>query len=170
MHVYLTGFMGVGKTTVGEILARRLERPFVDLDRLIEGTQGLPISEIFRSEGEVGFRALETEALQGLNSAPAVVSLGGGVQTRPENRKWLAAHGTTIWIDLPLDDLVERLRRADVEQRPMWKNEAQIRQLYRDRLDGYSDSDLRIEGSSADSAAAVASRIHDLMEEMQCAT
>ena len=171
MHVYLTGFMGVGKTTVGRVLAEIMGRPFVDLDGRIETRQGMTISEIFRSVGEAGFRLLESESLRELDDeAPAVVALGGGVRTRPENRAWLVGHGTTVWIDLPLDDLMERLRRQDQTLRPMFEDESQVRDLFQTRLVDYGDSDLRIEVSSSDSAAAVASRIWDSMEETQCAT
>jgi shikimate kinase len=170
MHVYLTGFMGAGKTTVGRILAQLLERPFIDLDETIEARRGSTVREIFQSVGESGFRELESAALRELDAAPAVVSLGGGVQTRQENRDWLATHGTTIWLDLALDDLMARLRDEERARRPMLKSEAQIRQLYRSRRVGYSDSDLRIEVSSSDSAEVVALRIRDLMERKQCAT
>ena len=171
MHVYLTGFMGVGKTTVGRVLAKIMDRPFVDLDECIETSQGMTISEIFRSAGETGFRVLESELLRELDDEmPAVVALGGGVQTRAENRDWLAGHGTTVWIDLPLADLMGRLRREEKTLRPKFENEAQVRDLFAARLVDYGDSDLRIEVSSSDSAAAVASRICELMEETPCAT
>jgi shikimate kinase len=170
MHVYLTGFMGVGKTTVGRILAQLMERPFIDLDETIEARQSATIREIFQSVGESGFRELEAAVLRELDAAPAVVALGGGVQARRENREWLATHGTTVWLDLALEDLMTRLRDEERARRPLLKSEAQIRQLYRVRREGYSDSDLRIEVLSSDSAEVVALRIRDRMEQKQCAT
>ena len=171
MHVYLTGFMGAGKTTVGRVLAEMMNRPFVDLDDRLEQSEGTTISEIFGAVGEAEFRALEAESLRTLDDqVPAVVALGGGVQTQPENRSWLAEHGTTVWIDLPLDDLLARLRHDEQALRPMIQSESQIRKLFQTRLVVYDDSDLRIEVSSADSAATVAAKICELMEETQCAT
>lgn len=171
MHVYLTGFMGVGKTTVGRVLAEMMDMPFVDLDDRIERREGMTIREIFRSAGEAGFRAVETESLRTLDDQmPAVVALGGGVQTRHENRSWLAEHGTTVWIDLPFNDLLDRLRHDDPGLRPMFQSESQMRELFETRRVVYDDSDLRIAVSSADSAATVATKICELMEETQCAT
>ena len=171
MHVYLTGFMGVGKSTVGAVLAEIMGRPFVDLDERIEAKQGAMISEIFRSVGETGFRVLESDSLRQLDDAvPAVVALGGGVQSKSENREWLVDHGITVWIDLPLNDLMDRLRGEERASRPKFESESQIRELFQNRLVDYGDSDLRIEVSSSDSAAAVASRICELMEETQCVT
>jgi len=72
-HVFLTGFMGAGKTTVGRLVAARLKRRFIDLDTLIEEREGLPVSEIFREQGEAGFRRAEHDALRSLEHEPAAV-------------------------------------------------------------------------------------------------
>lgn len=171
MHIYLTGFMGAGKSTVGKALARLTGRPFVDLDERIEARQGQAIAAIFDSVGEPGFREVESEVLRELPDRPElVVALGGGAQSQPENRTWLAEHGVTVWLDLPWDTLVQRVRQQEAVRRPLFRDEARARELYEIRLNVYGDSDLRIEISSQDSVESVTARIWDLVEETSCDT
>jgi len=169
MNVYLTGFMGAGKSTIGRFLAALLGRPFLEMDELIEEREQMTIVEIFRSRGEAGFRELESSMLRESGaSRPAVVAMGGGVLSVPANKKWLAEHGTTVWLDVPFDELLRRLREEDRERRPLFENESQARALYKRRLRDYRDSGLRIEVSSAQSAADVAALIRDRLEEKRC--
>ena len=78
-HIYLVGFMGSGKSPIGPVLATRMDRPFYDLDDLIEEEQERTISEIFESQGEEYFRNLESDTLvQNPSSEPCVIALGGG--------------------------------------------------------------------------------------------
>jgi len=112
MRVYLVGFMGVGKSTVGEELARRLGVDFVDLDREVERSAGSPVAEIFDRQGEPEFRRLETRALSATRQlSDAVIALGGGTLAAPENRR-ATEGGTTVWLDLPLAAILERLGPA----------------------------------------------------------
>ncbi len=84
-HVFLIGFMGAGKSTVGPRLATRLDLPFIDLDDRIEAEQGKSIADIFDADGESHFRALEREALEALAAEPdSVVACGGGIVTVAE--------------------------------------------------------------------------------------
>ena len=171
MHVYLTGFMGAGKTTVGEALAEILGRPLVDLDAKIEAQEGETIAEIFLDKGETHFRQLESAALRSLDDrVAAVVATGGGVLSTPGNREWMVAHGTTVWLDVPFEVVLERLGAADVETRPLLQSESQARALFETRRRDYGDSDRRIEVLSSDSAAEVAARIVELLKEEECAT
>ena len=109
--VYLVGMPGAGKTVVGRELAGRLGVPFVDLDTEIEREQGRPIAEIFGSEGEAAFRALEAAALvKASTHDPSVVSCGGGVVLEPANRITLRNTGTVVYLDVPLEELRARVQ------------------------------------------------------------
>lgn len=111
-HLYLIGYRGSGKTTVGEFLAARLGRPFVDADVLLEADAGMTIRDIFASEGESGFRDRETATLRKLTAGtPAVIATGGGIILRPENREllrsgfviWLTAEPKLLWHRIQID-------------------------------------------------------------------
>ena len=105
-NLILIGMPGSGKTTVGQLVANRLGRPFVDLDMPIAEAAGRPIPEIFSVEGEAGFRRRETEALAYFaNQSGLVIATGGGIVTRPENEPLLRQNGTVIWLQRPLQDL-----------------------------------------------------------------
>ncbi|MFL5792042.1 MAG: shikimate kinase [Actinomycetota bacterium] len=111
MIVYLVGMPGSGKSTVGAELAGRLGVPFVDLDVEIERRDGRSITEIFESEGEAGFRALEAkELLDASTHDPAVIACGGGVVLEPANRITLRNTGTCVFLDVPLAVLESRVR------------------------------------------------------------
>lgn len=108
-NLYLTGFMGSGKSTVGRLVAERLGRPFVDLDLEIEARAGRPVERIFQEEGEEGFRRLEQQALREVASRPAqVVATGGGIVERPEGRELLARSGEVVWLFCPVEQAVSR--------------------------------------------------------------
>lgn len=124
MNVYLIGFRGSGKTTVGKSLALQLGLPAVDADDLIEQTAGMTIREIFQREGEAGFRDREQAVVEQLSAAavesPRVVSLGGGAILRETNRHALAGSGVCIWLTASAEKLLERTRadQTTAERRP----------------------------------------------------
>ncbi|HEX6865152.1 MAG TPA: shikimate kinase, partial [Thermoanaerobaculia bacterium] len=96
MRVYLTGFMGSGKTAAGRKLAERLGVPFVDLDSEVERRAGMTVREIFERHGEPAFRGLEQEALQATGELPdVVVATGGGTVTFEANARWIRANGVS---------------------------------------------------------------------------
>jgi shikimate kinase len=117
-HVVLIGLMGVGKSTVGRRLAKELERPFADVDELVELAAGRAIPAIFRVDGEEAFRRLETEVLADLvdRADPLVVAAGGGAVSRPENRALLPGRATVVWLRASAAFLT---RRTDPAHRPL---------------------------------------------------
>ncbi len=110
-HVILTGFMGAGKTTVGELLARRLGCAFFDTDRLIEEEAGMSVSQIFEIRGEEAFRGLETAILKKpwTQQEDWVLSVGGGLPMREENRKLLKSIGRVAYLRVCRDTVLQRL-------------------------------------------------------------
>jgi len=110
-HVFLTGYMGSGKSTLGALLAEQTATPFYDLDKEIEREDLLSVSDIFKFRGEEYFRILESEVLKKLtiNSIPAVFALGGGALTQAENLKFVLNHGVLIYLETSIPVLVQRL-------------------------------------------------------------
>ena len=156
--IYLVGFMGSGKSTVGRALADELGWPFVDLDEEIERQQGRTITEIFDSRGEQEFREVETEALRKCvrtvqSGHPRVVSLGGGAFLRNENLELVSDNGVTVWLDCPLP-IIER-RIAGFSHRPLARDPNHLRHLYEVRREGYARADYRVEIENDDAAIAV---------------
>jgi len=108
--IYLTGFMGSGKSHTGQRLAAALGLPFLDLDEAIEAKAGKTISEIFADEGEDAFRKLETSALRQTSELPpTVVSTGGGAPCFNDNMEWMNRNGQTVFLDPPVSVLLQRL-------------------------------------------------------------
>ena len=110
-HVVLVGMMGVGKTTIGRLLAERLDRPFLDSDELVEARTGMTVAQIFERDGEAAFRSLETQVLVECveSSTPAIIAAAGGTVLAPDNRRLLAAAGTVVWLRAPVPVLVGRV-------------------------------------------------------------
>jgi len=142
--IYLLGFMGSGKSTVGNLLASALGWPLIDLDTLIEAGQGLSIREIFENSGEPFFRQVERAALTEASKAePAVIALGGGTFAQPSNVDLIReAGGTTVWLDCPPEVL--RARCEGLENRPLFRDEQAFTQLLLERLPYYRLADFRI--------------------------
>ncbi len=146
LNLYLVGMMGTGKSAVGRPLAEALGYRFVDADAVLEQAAGRSIPEIFASDGEAGFRALETAVLGQISSWHSlVVATGGGVVTRPEN--WGHMHqGVVVWLEAPAELLLERLQ-ADPTPRPLMAARdprARLEALLAERAPLYSQADLTI--------------------------
>lgn len=170
-QVFLTGFMGSGKSAVGRRLADLLERPFADLDQEVEAVAGAPISRLFESEGEAGFRRRESAALATLaDGRPRVIATGGGTVTVEANRALMLRTGVCVWLDAPFELLVGRLVEAERERRPLFRDAEQARELYRERLPAYRRADLRIEVAPGDGPEEVAQRTARRLREQACAT
>jgi shikimate kinase len=153
--IFLIGFMGCGKTTVGSALASRIGGRFVDLDERIITEAGCPIPEIFQAEGEEGFRRrehailrdlcrrLESERGTPIGDIPTVIALGGGAFAQTINRDVIAATGVSIWLDAPFDLLLSRL--VGGFNRPLFRNAAQAQKLFNERRPLYALADHRVE-------------------------
>lgn len=128
MKIFLLGFMGSGKSYWGRALAANLKIPLTDLDDEIERENGQTIADIFAAEGEAYFRELERNALvKLLKKDRYILSCGGGLPCFFDNMELMNRHGLTIWLDAPLEVMVERLKRNQAK-RPLLRdmNEAQL--------------------------------------------
>jgi shikimate kinase len=145
--IYMVGFMGCGKTTVGRSLARHLGWRYADLDEDIESKAQKAISEIFDGFGEPRFRQLETEMLERrvhdiARGVPWVVSLGGGCFAQEHNFDLIQNHGVSIWLDAPLEMI--RSRVAGHAHRPLARDPEKFEQLFYDRRGYYEKAHYRI--------------------------
>jgi len=132
-NIVLVGMPGCGKTTVGKILAEKLNKEFVDTDELVVKLAGQTIPEIFAKKGEEKFREYEKEAvLIAGNYRNAVISTGGGVVKNIENKKPLSLNGKIVYIKRDLSQLF-------IGGRPLSKNREELEKLYNERKDKYSD-------------------------------
>ncbi|HEY6939694.1 MAG TPA: shikimate kinase [Terriglobales bacterium] len=156
--VFLAGFMGAGKTSVGEALAAHLGCQFIDLDGRIEARQGRKISDIFRDSGESEFRRLESEELQRVvaevEGRASVVALGGGTFVHPANAHSLRNCGYTVFLDAPVELLWQRAREQGA--RPLAVSENHFRQLYAARRSRYMEADCCVQTGGRPLAEVVA--------------
>jgi len=126
LRIALIGFMGSGKSTVGRLLGEVLHVPFVDLDTHIENTAQQTVSDIFHQFGEQGFRTMERQALREVSVIPACVcATGGGTVVCEESRTLLAAHFTTILLDVQPETVVERVGQDG--SRPLLSGEVDVK-------------------------------------------
>jgi len=152
--VFLVGFMGSGKSSLGKELARRLSWDFVDLDSRIETREGQAIPEIFRDRGEHGFRLAETSALRDLTESierDTVVALGGGAFVQPENRELLRSW-PSVFLEAPLDDLWRRCVEH-AKERPLRTDRVEFARLYQYRLPFYRQATVTVVTSGRDPAS-----------------
>ena len=157
--VFLVGFMGSGKNTVGRELAHRLAWDFVDLDARIEARERQAIPEIFRLQGEHAFRLAETSALRDLLAnalaRPSVVALGGGAFVQGKNRELLRAW-PSVFLDAPAEEHWRRCLQDEAEsgvRRPLRTDPEQFARLHAERLPFYREASLVVETSGKEVAA-----------------
>ena len=165
-HVALVGFMAAGKTTIGRHLAEELGVPFVDTDEAIVAMHG-PIAALFAARGEHGFREAECAAVSGvLDGPPCVIALGGGAVTHAPTRAILRERALRVYLQIPVESLVERLRRSRtvrplVGEHPSFER---VSELLAGREPLYLESDLVVRGplrSKRAFAREIATRLRD---------
>jgi shikimate kinase len=161
--IFLVGFMGSGKSSVGRELAARLGLRFIDLDDEIVARENRPIREVFRTHGEEYFRRVETEELRRVcGEGLAVVALGGGAFCIGENRELVRGAGTSVWLDVPFEEIYARC--AGDSGRPLFGTREELLSLLERRRPLYALADIRVvaEGSEP---AGVALMVLSLLRE-----
>jgi 3-dehydroquinate synthetase/shikimate kinase len=156
-HIYLTGFMGAGKSTVGAALAAMLKRPCLEMDEQLSRQFKMPVAEIFARHGEEAFRAAENALLRKIaaSCAPCIISTGGGTVISEENRLLMDKSGLRVFLDASVPALHKRMRKREVRARPLWQNQAQAEELRQRRYPLYNSAPLRMDG---DRPAAILAR------------
>ncbi len=151
--IFLTGFMGSGKTTVGRLLAERIGWQFCDLDQDIETAEQCSIADIFARHGEPEFRRIEADALNWRikrvrAGAASVVALGGGTFAQSQNRETIANHGVSVWLDCPFSIVERRVQKHT--HRPLALDAESLRRLYDERQSAYSQAAYRVSVAEED--------------------
>ncbi len=142
--IILIGLMGCGKSTIGKELHRETRLPLCDTDLMIERSEGMGIPHIFAQHGEAHFRDLETHLLRRLEQKKhraTIISTGGGIAIRPENRAILKNMGFVVWLDSDANTLYRRIKHCT--NRPLLKNpdpKGTLERLLRERNDFYRET------------------------------
>ena len=169
MHIYLTGFMGAGKTTVGRCLANDLGWDFLDLDDLIERHSSMTISEIFEHQGEPEFRQMEKLALCQISRAESVViATGGGIMVDAKNRSLMNERGVTVWLNVSFRVIESRMHASDLQSRPLYKDTSQAKELFEKRTATFELCGFRVDVSPQLTAQEVANSVCKLLREAEC--
>jgi shikimate kinase len=154
-RIFLVGFMGAGKTTVGRALAERAGYAFLDTDAEVEARAGRSIEELFHAHGEGYFREREWEALLAVaGRTRLVVATGGGLFLAEAHRDFIRRHGVSVWLDVPLEAVWERCR--ELPGRPLFTTRAELAELLAARRARYALADHRVAvgGQDAETIAA----------------
>jgi len=164
MTIFLCGFMGCGKSTIGQKLAKKLNVPFTDMDEYIEQQAGKTIPEIFAQEGEEHFRDLETQAVRDLSGREGVIACGGGAMLRDINAKIAAEHGIVLFLDVPFRTCYLRIANTD---RPIVRRSSrqELYNLYRKRRGVYRRHSTH-QIDAGQSATVMVQKITALLEEI----
>ena len=142
--------MGVGKSTIGKNLAKKLKYNFIDVDRIIEAKEGRSINSIFKNKSESYFRKIENDiTLSELKKNNSVISLGGGAFLNKSIRRSAKKFSISFWLDVPIYELTKRLKKS--RRRPLLfrKNiDETVKKIYFDRKKFYDDADYRVKCDS----------------------
>ena len=154
MFIFLIGFMGSGKSTVGKKLASQLQYKFIDLDDTIAAKNGKSVLEIFKSNGEAYFRKLESEVLRNISNVEnAVIAAGGGTPCFNDNMKWMNENGITVFLKAHLATIFHRVALSKAK-RPLISdlNDADLMEFivdeYKNRLPFYSQASITVKAEN----------------------
>ncbi|MDA8618931.1 shikimate kinase [Candidatus Pelagibacter bacterium] len=149
-NLTLTGMMGVGKSTIGKNLAKKLKYNFVDVDKIIESREGQSINLIFKNKSERYFRKIENDVtLFELKKEKSVISMGGGAFLNNTIRKSAKKSSVSFWLDVPIAVLIKRLKKS--RQRPLLYKQnldETVKKIYYERKKIYNEADYRIKCNS----------------------
>ena len=157
---------GSGKSTIGKLLAHAIDKPFYDLDSVIENNTGSSVTDFFKKHSEDKFRLIEADLLKEtvLNEIPGILSTGGGTPCFHDSMNWMNKHGKTVFLDVPLTVLIERNRYS--KHRPLLAHskEEQLLSLYNKRLPVYREAQLLFQYEEQDSAQ---SNTNNLVQQLK---
>src|SRR5437016_9994318 len=163
MKIYVIGFMGAGKTTIGRELAARVDAPFFDLDELVESAEKMTIKDMFAQHGEPYFRKRERDILRSTHYLEeAVIATGGGTFTFEENIQFIQSAGVSVYLSAPYALLRSRIGDKAAE-RPMFRDDVAAHELYNARLRFYRMSDIILDIREDETPMEIVERIvHEL--------
>ncbi len=165
-NIYITGFMGAGKSTIGKGIASRLRRTFVDMDALLEERFGCRIADYFSTQGEEMFRQQETLLLKELSARDMlVVSTGGGIIENKTNRLVMESSGTVLYLEASLAECSSRIGTDGVKARPNWKDLLKIQELYDRRVKYYREADIKVSTDHKSVSAVIELAINKIYPE-----
>jgi shikimate kinase len=159
MKIYLIGFMGSGKTTIGRELASRIDTPFFDLDELVESAEKMTIREIFSLQGEPYFRKRERDILRSTrNLEAAVIATGGGTFTFDDNIQFIKSEGLSVYLSAPYALLRARVDEKAAD-RPLFTDDVATHELFTARIRYYRMSDITIEVREEETPGEIVERL-----------
>ncbi|MCI5753000.1 MAG: shikimate kinase [Oscillospiraceae bacterium] len=164
MTVFLCGFMGCGKSTVGRELAALMDKPFTDMDSYIEKKAGMSIPEIFAEKGEKAFRTMETSAVKELAASDEVVACGGGAMLKSENAEAAAAGGIVVYLDADYETCYKRISGDKNRPIVMANTKESLEGIYNDRRALYtanSQISIKAEGTPRQIAERIREAVSD---------
>jgi len=175
-RIYLIGFMGAGKSTTGEVLARMLGLPFIDTDAVIEEEERSPIPRIFKEKGEPYFRSRERRVLRSLTRmhrvSGFVMATGGGMPASGRNIGYMRRHGTVVYLEAPVSTLLSRIKNT--AHRPVYSRlgsggppgkKESIATLLETRTPFYRRAHITVQSTNDTNAAQTARRIEQNLKE-----
>ena len=170
--IFLIGYMGCGKSTMGRALSRTTGIRFIDLDNYIEGRYHLTVKEIFAQKGEQGFREIERNMLHEVaDFEDVIIACGGGTPCFFDNMDYMNSHGTTVWLNTQLDKLHTRLMRGR-HKRPLIadKDDEQLRQFIIAALEArrphYEKSQITFASDLLDTKSEIDDTVKEFMEQL----